>query len=59
MVLRSVNILTLALFLAVFSSGVFLSVDWIGAEEGAPAQSPDDNAYLELSSIRRNRVQEA
>ena len=49
MVRRSLNILILALFLSVFSSGVFLSVDWIGAEAGAPAQSPDDNAYLELS----------
>ena len=49
LVRRSVNIIILALFLSVFSSGVFLSVDWIGAEVGAPAQSPDDNAYLELS----------
>ncbi len=49
MVRRSVNILILALFLSVFSSGVYLSVDWVRAEAGAPAQSPDDNAYLKLS----------
>ena len=49
MVRRSVNIFILALYLSVFSSGVFLSVDLIGAEVGTPAQSPDDNAYLELS----------
>ena len=46
---RKFNLLTLALFLAVFSSGVFLSMDQIVAKEGELSQSPDNTAYLELS----------
>jgi hypothetical protein len=47
--LTSIIYFGLALFTVLFCSGVFLFVDQISAEDSVAAQTPDQEAYLELS----------
>lgn len=46
---RLINYSILALFVILFCAGFFVSTDLAGAEDNAPAFSPDQDAYLELS----------
>ena len=46
---RSINYFSLVLFTVLFCSGAFLFVDQISAEDSVAAQTPDQEAYLELS----------
>lgn len=46
---RSINYLVLAFFSALFCLGVFLIYDQISAQDLVAAQTPDQEAYLELS----------
>jgi hypothetical protein len=46
---RLIKYFVLVFFVVLFCSGVFISADLTSAEEFAPAQSPEQEAYLELS----------